>query len=56
MNDDFRIDVPFETRPPRLKDLINNFVKTLKDLFSFGTSCAKIKIRTGTAINIDQGW
>ena len=26
MNDDFRIDVPFETRPPRLKDLINNHV------------------------------
>lgn len=26
MTDDFRIDVPFETRPPRLKDLINNHV------------------------------
>lgn len=26
MSDDFRIDVPFEKRPPRLKDLINNHV------------------------------
>ncbi len=26
MTDDFRIDVPFEKRPPRLKDLINNLV------------------------------
>lgn len=26
MTDDFRIDVPFETKPPRLKDLINNHV------------------------------
>jgi hypothetical protein len=24
MTDDLRIDVPFETLPPRLKDLINN--------------------------------
>lgn len=26
MSDDFRIDVPFEKRPPRLKDLVNNHV------------------------------
>ncbi|MBY0517671.1 MAG: Rha family transcriptional regulator [Bacteriovoracaceae bacterium] len=26
MSDDFRIDVPFEAKPPRLKDLINNHV------------------------------
>jgi phage regulator Rha-like protein len=26
MTDDFRIDVPFETKPPRLKDLINKHV------------------------------
>ena len=26
MTDDFRIETPFETRPPRLKDLINNHV------------------------------
>ncbi len=26
MTDDFRIDVPFETRPPRLKDLVNKHV------------------------------
>ncbi len=26
MTDDFRIEVPFETKPPRLKDLINNHV------------------------------
>lgn len=26
MGNDFRIDVPFETRPPRLKDLVNNHV------------------------------
>lgn len=26
MTDDFKIDVPFETRPPRLKDLVNNHV------------------------------
>lgn len=26
MTEDFRIDVPFEKRPPRLKDLINNHV------------------------------
>ena len=26
MKDDFRIDVPFETKPPRLKDLVNNHV------------------------------
>lgn len=26
MSDDFRIDPPFEKRPPRLKDLINNHV------------------------------
>lgn len=26
MTDDFSIDVPFETKPPRLKDLINNHV------------------------------
>lgn len=26
MTDDFRIDVPFETKPPRLKDLVNNHV------------------------------
>ena len=26
MTDDFKIDVPFETKPPRLKDLINNHV------------------------------
>jgi len=26
MTDDFRIDVPFETKPPRLKDLINSHV------------------------------
>ena len=24
MTDDFRIDVPFGKRPPRLKDLVNN--------------------------------
>jgi len=23
MTDDFRIEIPFESRPPRLKDLIN---------------------------------
>jgi phage regulator Rha-like protein len=26
MTDDFRIDIPFETKPPRLKDLINKHV------------------------------
>lgn len=26
MSDDFRIDVPFEIKPPRLKDLINHHV------------------------------
>ncbi len=26
MSDNFRIDVPFETRPPRLKDLVNTHV------------------------------
>lgn len=26
MSDDFRIDVPFEKKPPRLKDLVNNHV------------------------------
>lgn len=26
MSDDFSIDVPFETRPPRLKDLVNHHV------------------------------
>lgn len=26
MTDDFRVDVPFEKRPPRLKDLINSHV------------------------------
>ena len=26
MTDDFRIEVPFEIRPPRLKDLVNNHV------------------------------
>ena len=26
MTDDFRIDIPFETKPPRLKDLINNHI------------------------------
>ena len=26
MTDDFRIDVPFETRPPRIKDLVNKHV------------------------------
>lgn len=26
MSDDFRIDVPFETKPPRLKDLVNNHI------------------------------
>lgn len=26
MEDNFRIDVPFEKRPPRLKDLVNNHV------------------------------
>ncbi len=26
MEDNFRIDVPFEKRPPRLKDLVNNYV------------------------------
>lgn len=26
MTDDFRIDVPFEKRPPRLKDLVNNHI------------------------------
>ena len=26
MTDDFRIDVPFKTKPPRLKDLINDHV------------------------------
>jgi phage regulator Rha-like protein len=26
MSDDFRIDVPFETKPPRFKDLINHHV------------------------------
>jgi phage regulator Rha-like protein len=26
MTDNFRIDVPFETKPPRLKDLVNNYV------------------------------
>ena len=26
MTDDFRINVPFEERPPRLKDLVNNHV------------------------------
>jgi hypothetical protein len=26
MSDNFRIDVPFGERPPRLKDLINNHV------------------------------
>ncbi|HXH76541.1 MAG TPA: Rha family transcriptional regulator [Bacteriovoracaceae bacterium] len=26
MTNDFRIDVPFETKPPRLKDLVNNHI------------------------------
>ncbi len=26
MTDDFKIDIPFETKPPRLKDLVNNHV------------------------------
>lgn len=26
MTDDFRIDVPFETKPPRLKDLVNKHI------------------------------
>lgn len=26
MKDSFRVDVPFETKPPRLKDLINNHI------------------------------
>lgn len=26
MTDDFRVNVPFETKPPRLKDLVNNHV------------------------------
>lgn len=26
MSDDFRIDIPFDTKPPRLKDLVNNHV------------------------------
>ena len=26
MTDDFRIDIPFETKPPRLKDLVNNHI------------------------------
>ena len=26
MDDNFRIDLPFETRPPRLKDLVNQYV------------------------------
>lgn len=26
MSDDFRIDIPFNTKPPRLKDLVNNHV------------------------------
>lgn len=26
MNDDFRIDIPFETKPPRLKDLVNHHI------------------------------
>jgi|GEM_PF-898534 len=26
MSDNFRIDIPFETNPPRLKDLVNNHV------------------------------
>ncbi|MEK6625242.1 MAG: Rha family transcriptional regulator, partial [Bdellovibrionota bacterium] len=26
MNSNYRIDVPFETRPPRLKDLVNQYV------------------------------
>lgn len=26
MTDSFRINVPFETRPPRLKDLVNNHI------------------------------
>lgn len=26
MSDNFRIEVPFETRPPRLKDLVNQYV------------------------------
>lgn len=34
MTDDFRIDVPFEKRPPRLKDLINNHVMGDASLFS----------------------
>lgn len=26
MSDDFRVEVPFEARPPRLKDLVNKYV------------------------------
>lgn len=26
MTDDFRIEIPFETKPPRLKDLVNNHI------------------------------
>jgi len=26
MDDNFKIDIPFETKPPRLKDLVNNHV------------------------------
>jgi len=26
MSDDFRVDVPFEKKPPRLKDLVNNHI------------------------------
>lgn len=26
MSDNFRIEIPFQTRPPRLKDLVNNHV------------------------------
>lgn len=26
MSDDFRVDIPFETKPPRLKDLVNKHI------------------------------
>lgn len=53
MTDDFRVDIPFETKPPRLKDLVNNHV--MGDVWvrdtPFGPVTDSLKIAEKFAMN-----
>lgn len=56
MIDEFKIDIPFETRPPRSKDLVNNH--DMGDVWSWDTPFRPVSdsLRIAEKIRMDSIW